>query len=154
MRCAVITEIELGVSMIGVSVLVPVALRPATKPLTGPVARSTRGGAGSGCGAVAIGACRLRGACFLACVFAGFAETGGRMNPGDGTALGVYDDCDRARSAQRPLPADTHNAATTTSARRRFDIRRSAFIPHTTMPPPQLTLITGWLAVACLLPRA
>jgi hypothetical protein len=57
---------EFGVSMIGVSVLVPVALRVATMPSTGPLALSTRGG-GLGSGALGSGAARLRTGCFAAC---------------------------------------------------------------------------------------
>ena len=42
MRSAVMTEIDWGISTIGVSVLMPVALRVATKPSTGPKADSGR----------------------------------------------------------------------------------------------------------------
>lgn len=56
------TLIDCGTSTIGVSVLVPVALRVATKPLTGPSARSTICALAEGEGAA--GACGARAARF------------------------------------------------------------------------------------------
>src|SRR5438445_13190897 len=78
----VTTEIDCGVSMIGVSVLVAVPLRVATKPVTGPLARSptTAPGAataGAACGTRAarlLRAARRLGALRDGCVAAGRAR--------------------------------------------------------------------------------
>src|SRR5712671_668616 len=127
MRLAVITEMEAGVSTSGVSVLVPVALRVATMPSTGPVARSTLGGSGA-CGA---GAGRSRLGCFLACrPFLVSTSTGGSWIDPDGFVPAAGGDCGQAWPVHKPAQTDTLNVTTIAPVRLRFDACRSAPGPH------------------------
>src|SRR5262245_2547530 len=130
MRLAVITEMEAGVSISGVSVLVPVALRVATMPSTGPFARYTLGG--SGAWAAGAGRSRLGWLLgwFLACrPFLVSTSTGGSWtDPGEFVlefVPGAGGDCGLAWPAHRPAQTDTLNATTTVPVRLRFDTCRS-----------------------------
>src|SRR5262245_49580191 len=127
MRLAVITEMEAGVSTSGVSVLVAVALRVATMPSTGPVARSTLGGSGA-CGA-GVGRSRLGWLLgwFLACrPFLVSTSTGGSWtDPGEFVLeLVPGADCGLAWPAHRPAQTNTLSATTTVPVRLRFDTCR------------------------------
>src|SRR5262245_41581481 len=146
MRLAVITEMEAGVSISGVSVLVPVALRVATMPSTGPVARSTLGGSGA-CGAGA-GRSRLGWLLgwFLVCrPFLVSTSTGGSWTDPGEFVFGAGGDCGLAWPAHRPAQTDTLNATTTVPVRLRFDTCRSAPGPHA-MPQPPATDFDHWVA--------